>query len=316
MSEMIVLHEVGPRDGLQIERTVVPTAQKLSWIRALMGSGVDMIQVGSFVHKEKVPQMADTDELFADLAAGGPSGVTLSALVLNEKGLERGLACGVGYFCMGVSASDTHSRRNTGMGTAEATERIVAMARRALDAGKGVQVSVQSAFGCGFEGPVPRQRVIDIVRRFVDSGMPTISLADTAGHAHPAQVEEMFGAVAAVDASVRCACHFHDTYGLGLANCYAALKAGVRIFESAFGGLGGCPFTAVTGGNVATEDLVHLLRRMGRRTDVSLDRLIEVAHDAGRFFGREMAGRIQRTGPVPAAPSAAVGGTPSPEASR
>ncbi len=297
----IIIHEVGPRDGLQIEKATVPTDQKIRWIDGLIASGVDIVQVGSFVHQQKVPQMADTDRLFEHYAQPDhrPSRTRLSALVLNEKGLERGFKCGVGYFCMGVSASDTHSRKNTGMSTAEAADRIIAMAKTAREAGATVQLSVQSAFGCGFEGVVPESRVLDLVRRFLGAGFRMISLADTAGHAHPAQVERLFTEVRALDATVECACHLHDTYGFGLANAYAALRVGVTYFESAFGGLGGCPFTAVTGGNVCTEDLVHLLQRMGLRPDIRLDVLIDVAKDAGRFFGRDMAGRLWKTGPVP-----------------
>lgn len=296
----ILLHEVGLRDGLQMEAVTVPGAQKLQWLRMLMNSGVDIIQVGSFVHPVKVPQMADTDRLFAELAASGgkPAGVTLSGLVLNEKGLERGLACGVGMFCMGVSASETHSRKNAGMGVGEATERIIAMAREAGAAGIRVQVSVQSAFGCGYEGNVPQERVLGIVRRYCDAGLKNISLADTAGHAVPDQVERMFSAVAALDGDVEPACHFHNTYGLGLANAYAALKAGVGSFESSVAGLGGCPFTKIAGGNVCTEDLVHMFRTMGFRRDVHLDRLIAVAKEMAAFFGRELPGTVYRTGTI------------------
>jgi hydroxymethylglutaryl-CoA lyase len=297
----IIIHEVGPRDGLQIEKTTVPTDQKIKWIEALVASGVDVVQIGSFVHQQKVPQMADTDDLFRYFAdpAHKPARTRLSGLVLNEKGMERGVACGVGYFCMGVSASDTHSRKNTGMSTAEASDRIIAMARKASEAGATVQVSVQSAFGCGFEGLVPEARVLGIVRRFLDAGLRTISLADTAGHANPGQVERLFSAVLALDPGIECACHLHDTYGFGLANAYAAMRAGVRYFESAFAGLGGCPFTAVTGGNVCTEDFVHMLQRMGVRQDIRLDVLIELARDAARVFGRDMTGRIWKTGPIP-----------------
>jgi hydroxymethylglutaryl-CoA lyase len=300
MAELII-HDVGPRDGLQIEKTTVPTEQKIAWIDALIASGVDIVQVGSFVHKEKVPQMADTDALFTHYAQPDhkPVRTRLSGLVLNEKGLERAFACGVGYLCMGVSASDTHSRRNTGMGTAEAADRIVAMAQSARAAGATVQVSVQSAFGCGFEGVVPEERVLGLVRRFVEAGLLTISLADTAGHANPEQVERLFPAVLALDPGIQCACHLHDTYGFGMANAHAALRVGVKYFESAFAGLGGCPFTAVTGGNVCTEDFVHMLQRMGLRTDIKLDVLMELAKDAARFFGRDMPGRIWKTGPVP-----------------
>jgi hydroxymethylglutaryl-CoA lyase len=296
----IVLHEVGMRDGLQIERQIVPTEQKIKWIEALIDSGVDIVQVGSFVHPEKVPQMADTDRLFSYFAQPGKKArpVILSALVLNERGLDRGMACGVEQFCMGVSASDTHSRKNTDMGTREAIARIVPMAKRAQTAGRAVQVSVQSAFGCGLEGEIPLGRVLDIVRAYLDAGIRTVSLADTAGHAVPDHVEELYGAVLALDPSVECACHFHDTYGLGMANTLAALKAGVRSFEVAFAGLGGCPFTAATGGNVSTEDFLYFLRRTGRRADIDLSRIIGVAAEAGRFFGRSLPGTVHRIGPI------------------
>ena len=299
---LIVLHEVGPRDGLQVERTVVPTETKLGWIGALSASGLDVVQVGSFVHPEKVPQMADTDELFRRLTAPGAERkghAVYSGLVLNEKGLDRALACGVEMVCLGVSASETHSRKNTGMGVAEATERIVATAKKAVSAGRRVQVSVQSAFGCGFEGLVPEERVLAIASAYVDAGLLTISLADTAGHACPAQVERLFGQLLSLHPGIEAACHFHDTYGAGMANVYAALGAGAVTVESSFAGLGGCPFTRVAAGNVATEDLVHTLQRDGKRTDVDLARLIEVARDVAAFFGREMPGRVYRTGPAP-----------------
>ena len=297
----ILVHEVGMRDGLQMEARVVPTERKIAWIDALVRTGLDVVQVGSFVHPGKVPQMADTDRLFAHLAAPGrtPEGVTLSGLVLNERGLERGLACGAQMLCMGVSASETHSRKNTGMGVEEATRRVIAMARRALAAGRRVQVSVQSAFGCGYEGPVPQARVLAIAREFLDAGLRSLSLADTAGHAVPDHVEALYAELLAEGDDVECACHFHDTYGLALANCLAALRAGVTCFEGSVAGLGGCPFTAVAGGNTCTEDLVHYLQLVGRRRDIRLPALIEIAHDLGRFFEREMPGAVHRAGPIP-----------------
>lgn len=294
----ICIHEVGLRDGLQMESRTVPTVQKLAWLRRLVHSGLDVVQVGSFVHPVKVPQMADTDGLFAEIADSGgvPRGVTLSALVLNEKGLDRGLACGVEMFCMGVSASETHSRKNTGMGTGEAAERIIAMGLSARAAGKRVQVSVQSAFGCGYEGAVPEERVLDLVRRYCEAGLKDISLADTAGHAVPDRVERMFGAVREIDGEAALACHFHNTYGLGLANAYAALKSGAVSFESSVAGLGGCPFTKIAGGNVCTEDLVHMFRAMGLRRDVRLEEIIGVAASMAEYFGRELPGTVYRTG--------------------
>jgi hydroxymethylglutaryl-CoA lyase len=299
MNEALFIHEVGPRDGLQVEKQTVPSETKLLWIDALMETGIDIIQVGSFVHPDKVPQMADTDRLFAHYRDHGkPGRAILSGLVLNEKGLERGMASGVEMFCMGVSASETHSRKNTGMTPDEAVNRIIPMARKAQSEGYPVQVSVQSAFGCGFEGPIPEKRVLDLVRRYLDSGIRNISLADTAGHAHPFQVEDLFGQVRNLDGQIRMACHFHNTYGLGLANCWAALKAGVVCFESAFGGLGGCPFTKQPAGNVSTEDLVHTWQRMGLRRDIALTGLLEVARSVEQFFDRTLPGFILRSGSI------------------
>jgi len=294
----IVIHEVGPRDGLQMEKQVVPLETKEDWIRRVMAAGVDIVQVGSFVHPEKVPQMADTDELFRRLTVGKTSATVLSGLVLNEKGLERGLKCGVEMFCLGASASETHSRKNTGMGTEEATQRIIGAAKQAMAAGKKVQVSVQSAFGCGFEGAVPEERVLGMVRAYLEAGFRSISLADTAGHANPTQVERLFGAVFGLDPTVECACHFHNTYGLGMTNIFAAVRAGVTSFETSFGGLGGCPFTKVAAGNVATEDLVHALQRQGLRADLDLARLIALARDVAAHLGRDLQGYVYRTGPI------------------
>jgi len=297
-SRSLLLHEVGLRDGLQMESQVVPLEKKAAWLSGLLESGLDIIQVGSFVHPVKMPQMADTDELFRRFTADKRSKAILSGLVLNEKGLERGLACGVEMFCLGVSASETHSRKNTGMGTDEAVARIIPAAKAALAAGKKVQVSVQSAFGCGFEGPIPEERVMKIARAYLEAGLKSISLADTAGHAHPAQVERLFGAVLALDPGIDCTCHFHNTYGLGMANMFAAMRAGVTSFETSFAGLGGCPFTKTAAGNVATEDFVHVLQREGLRKDISLDRLLEVARDVAKHFGREMQGFVYKTGPI------------------
>ncbi len=296
----IVIHEVGLRDGLQMEKQVVPIEQKIQWVRELAVAGVDIIQVGSFVHPEKVPQMADTDRLFTELAKERTllASTVLSGLVLNEKGLDRGFACGVDLFCMGVSASETHSKKNTGMSIAEATDRIIAMAKRVQEEGKSVQVSVQSAFGCGYEGPVPPERVLGIVQRYLDAGLMNISLADTAGHASPDQVERLFESIFTLNSSAECACHFHNTYGMALANTYAAMKVGVQNYESSIAGLGGCPFTKIAGGNLCTEDFVHMLNRMNLRTDVKLDHLLNTAREMAAYFDREMPGMVYKTGPI------------------
>lgn len=295
----ILLHEIGMRDGLQIEKLIVPTERKLAWLDALIAARVDLIQVGSFVHPGKVPQMADTDALFRHLVAMAISPrPVLSGLVLNEKGLDRALECGVEQICMGVSASETHSRKNTGMGTAEAIARIIPMAKRAIAAGRQVQVSIQSAFGCGMEGRIPELRVLQIVRTYLDAGLRLMSLCDTAGHALPGRVRDLFGSVFALDPDVRGACHFHDTYGLAMTNTIAALDAGVTHVESAFAGLGGCPFTAATGGNLCTEDFLYFLHRTGRRRDVDLAPIVAVATEASTFFSRTLPGTLHRMGPI------------------
>ena len=294
----IKIHEVGLRDGLQIEKQTVPREEKIKWVQGMIAAGIEMIQLGSFVNPEKVPQMADTDQLFIywNQAGEKPAGVTFSGLVLNEKGLERGMACGVDMFCMGVSASDTHSRKNTGKSSEEAVGQIIAMAQAAMKVGKRIQVSIQSAFGCGFEGVIPAERVISIVDKYLSAGIRNISLADTAGRAYPQQVEYLYSEILKRDSKVELACHFHNTYGLGLANCYAALSSGVKYFESALGGLGGCPFTKVAAGNVCTEDLVHSLQRQGLLMDIALDKLIATARDVGHFFNRELPGSILKAG--------------------
>jgi len=299
-SNKIILQEVGPRDGLQVEEQVVPIEVKIKWIDGLIDSGLDIIQLGSFVNPKKMPQMADTDELFKHFnqPSNKKKNVILSALVLNEKGVERAMNCGVEMFCMGVSASETHSQKNTGMSIDEAQTRIIAMAKGVMAAGKNVQASVQSAFGCGYEGKISEEKVLGIVNNYLEAGIRNISLADTAGHANPFQVERLFTEIFKLDPSVNCACHFHDTYGLAIVNAYAALKTGVRYFESSFAGLGGCPFTAVASGNVCTEDIVHMFHRMGIREDINIEKIIEVSLDTEKFFNRPLPGVIHRTGVI------------------
>ena len=296
----IIIHEVGPRDGLQIEEQTVPFEQKIKWVEGLVSSGIDIIQLGSFVNPKRVPQMADTEELFKYFfrPVNKKNKVVLSGLVLNEKGVERGMNCGVELFCMGVSASETHSQKNTGMSIDEAQKRIIEMAKGIMASGGKVQASVQSAFGCGYDGKVPEERVTGIISRYLEAGIKNISLADTAGHANPAMVEKMFGEIFKLDPTVNSACHFHDTYGMGLANCYAALKSGVKYFESSFAGLGGCPFTAIASGNVCTEDLVHMFHRMSMRNDIDVKKIAEVSADAVKFFNRELPGVVYKTGEI------------------
>jgi hydroxymethylglutaryl-CoA lyase len=184
------------------------------------------------------------------------------------------------------------------MGTEDATRRIVLTALEAQKAGREVQVSVQSAFGCGFEGAVPEARVMAIVDAYLNAGLTSISLADTAGHAHPSQVTAYVRRILEREPAAHVTAHIHNTYGVGMANVYAALNAGATSIESSFGGLGGCPFTKVAAGNVATEDFVHALQRDGKRSEISLDTLIQVARDVAAFFARDLPGCVYKIGPI------------------
>lgn len=294
----IFVHEVGLRDGLQMEKTVVSKEKKLEWIDELVSSNVDIIQIGSFVNPQKVPQMSDTDELFQSVKEKYKDSEhpIFSGLVLNEKGLERAVNCGVELICMGVSASETHSQKNTGMTTNEALNRIVTMAVEAKNSGYSVQVSVQSAFGCGFEGKIPKERVISIIEKYLENDLLKISLADTAGHAYPEQVEELFSEILKRAPQTELTCHFHNTYGLGLANIYAAMRVGVKYYETAVGGLGGCPFTKIAAGNVPTEDFVHYLHRINTRMDIDLQKLNQIAKDVSSFLEKDLPGYVHITG--------------------
>lgn len=296
--QKIKIHEVGPRDGLQMEEKIVPTKTKIEWIEQLFQSAVDIIQLGSFVHPKHVPQMADTDELFKYFSKKKPSSIILSGLVLNEKGLERALNCDVDMVCLGVSASETHSMKNTNMHVEEALSRVITIAKEAQSAHKIVQLSVQSAFGCGYEGPISEDQVLNIVHAYLDAGFKNLSLADTAGHGTPEQVKHLFGRIFKLDDSLELTGHFHNTYAMAMADCYAAMETGVQTLESSFGGLGGCPFTKIAGGNVCTEDLVRMLHRMKSRQDIKLDPIIEVTKKAEKFLGRELTGMVYKTGGI------------------
>ncbi|PKL85982.1 MAG: hydroxymethylglutaryl-CoA lyase [Ignavibacteriae bacterium HGW-Ignavibacteriae-1] len=296
MSE-IKIHEVGLRDGLQNESKILPTQNKIEWAEKLAQSGIDILQIGSFVHPTKMPQMADTDEILEYFKSHKPT-ITLSALVLNEKGLERAYASQVDLICMGVSASETHSQKNTGMSVSNALERISKMAIDAKSNGSNVQVSVQSAFGCGFEGKISEKTVLSIIESYFNKSLNNISLADTAGHAYPQQVERIIQEVYRMNKDANITVHFHNTYGLGIANCYAAMNCGVKTFETAFGGLGGCPFTKVAAGNVSTEDFVHLLHRNELRTDIQIEKITEVSRLAEAFFEKKLQSYVYNTGIV------------------
>ena len=279
------------RDGLQNEARIFTVAEKLHYLAGLEAAGLRRIQVGSFVHPKWVPQMANTDELFAQIVPR--PGVTHSALILNMAGLERALAAGVKHLSISVSASETHSRKNLNKSVEEARTQIAPILERALAAGIAVRAGIQSALGCGFEGRVDPARVLDIARSYGEIGVHEINIADTAGLANPVQVFDLCRRVReVVPAATALSLHLHDTRGLGLANMVAGLQAGVRIFDAALGGLGGCPFIPNATGNVATEDAAFALAEMGFATGIDHRALGALTRGLEGMLGRRLPGRM------------------------
>ena len=287
----VLIEDEALRDGLQNEKLQFTVAQKLHYIDALVDAGVRRIQVGSFVHPLRVPQMANTDELFAALQP--KPGVTYTALVLNAAGLERAIAAKVKHLSISVSASETHSRKNVGKSVAEAIEGIKPTIARALSEGIAVRAGIQSALGCGYEGPIALKRVCDIAEIWSELGVQEINIADSVGRGNPKQVFETVQAVRGfIRPDVALSLHLHDTRGLGLANMLAGLQAGVTIYDAAFGGVGGCPFIPSATGNIATEDAAYALEEMGVKTGVDWQKLCALALELEAALGRKLPGRM------------------------
>ena len=290
VSEVLIEDET-LRDGLQIEKRLFSVEEKLSLVAAIADAGVRRIQVGSFVHPGRVPQMANTDEVFARLAPR--PGVTYTALILNRAGLDRAMTVGVRHLSMSVSASETHSLRNASKGVAEALAGMLPTIEAAMNAGIAVRAGIQSALGCGFEGRIAIDQVLRIARAYSAVGVEEINIADTAGLSNPKWTYEVCARVAdAVAPGTRLSLHLHDTRGLGIANMMAGLEAGVTIFDAAVGGLGGCPFIPSATGNIATEDAVFALEEMGIRTSIDWRRLSAVTHRLETMLGRTLPGRL------------------------
>ncbi len=273
--ESVILYEVGPRDGLQNEPETVPTEAKCELIRRLAGAGLRRIEVTSFVSPKWIPQLADADALCAALPRD--SGAVFSALVPNQAGYERFRAAELPVAAFFVSASETHNRKNVNRGVAEHLDRFRPVAERALGDGVRLRAYVSTVCGCPYEGPVSVAAVTDLVERLLALGVGELSLGDTIGVGHPRQVRELTSAVAGVAPLERIALHLHDTWGRALANAQAGFEAGVRTFDAALGGLGGCPYAPGASGNVATEDLVDLFARAGVATGVDLDALVDAS---------------------------------------
>ncbi len=288
----VSLTEVGPRDGFQLEEKIVPTELKAEVISALAAAGIRHIQAASFVHPKRVPQMADAEDLFSRLPE--IPGVCYSALVLNRRGLERALACKVAEVEVSVSASDVHGRKNAGMGLAEACREAAAMIREAVAAGVRVRGSVQCAFGCRYEGRIEPERVLALAERFLAEGIGTLALADTTGMADPVQVRTVLGLVLPAAGPVPAALHLHDTRGLGLVNAVAGFECGVTRFDTAAGGMGGCPFVPGAAGNIATEDAAHLFSRLGADPGVDISAVAAVTGRLEAFFEKRFPARNRK----------------------
>ena len=297
MARRIEFVEVGPRDGLQNEKLIVSTADKVALIHRAIAAGAKRIEVASFVNPAKVPQMADAEAVVEML--GQVPGVTRIGLVLNERGAQRALAAGLDQLGAVAVASDPFGIRNQGQDSAQSVEiaaRIVAMAKTA---GKTAQVTIAVAFGCPFGGEVDPAHVVTMAAQLAQAGPVEIALADTIGVAVPAHVSHLVGEVAKAIAPLPVRGHFHNTRGTGIANVWAAVEAGAQVIDASIGGLGGCPFAPGAAGNVASEDVAYLLARSGIETGLDLNQLIETSHWLAGVMGKQLPSMVARSGPFP-----------------
>lgn len=297
MTRAIEMVEVGPRDGLQNESAIVATADKVALIRRAIGYGARRIEVASFVNPRRVPQMADAEAVVAEL--GAVPGVTRIGLVLNARGAERALACGIDQLGAVAVASDAFGIRNQGQDSAASVAeaaRIIAMAHAA---GRTAQVTIAVAFGCPFSGAVDPAHVVAMARQLAAAGPVEIALADTIGVAGPGEVAALLASVRAAVAPLPLRAHFHNTRGTGIANVWAAVEAGAATIDAALGGLGGCPFAPGAAGNVATEDVLYMLARSGVETGFDLDAAIDASHWLAGVMDEPMASMLPRAGAFP-----------------
>jgi hydroxymethylglutaryl-CoA lyase len=290
----ISLREVGPRDGLQNEDPV-PTPAKIALIDRLGHTGVSRIEAVSFVRADAIPQMADADEVWAGVDRV-PT-VRYSALAPNLRGARRALDAGFTEVEVVVSASDTHNRKNVNRSTGQSLDEIAVVIGEAHQRGATCQVIVSTAWGCPYEGDVPVDRVLWAAGRAVADGADSVSFGDTTGMATPRRVRDLVGGFRSRYPDIPLNLHFHNTRGTGLANVLAALELGVDDFDASVGGLGGCPYAPGATGNIATEELVHMVEDMGVATGVDLDAMIDAAAEAERIVGRELPSQVLRSAP-------------------
>ena len=289
--------EVGPRDGLQNEAAILPTADKVRLIERSIAAGLRRIEAVSFVNPKRVPQMADAEDVMARVPR--PDGVRYAGLVLNPRGLDRALAAEVDEVNVVVVATDEFSRRNQGCTVEEGLDNWARIAAEARTAGLFRSVTIAASFGCPFEGEVPAERVLGLVRRIVESEPDEIALADTIGVGVPAQVRTLLAGIAEIAPELPLRCHFHNTRNTGYANALTALDHGVRALDASTGGFGGCPFAPAATGNIATEDLVYALDRSGVSTGVQLAPVAETAAWLSERLDSPVQALLGRAGPFP-----------------
>jgi hydroxymethylglutaryl-CoA lyase len=290
--------EVGPRDGLQNEPTLLSTAQKVELVRRSVAAGARRVELASFVNPRLVPQMADPEDVL--LGVADIDGLVTSGLVLNERGAVRALETAVHEVNVVVVSTDEFSQRNSGMPTDDAVEMAGRVTELVAAEGRPVTVTLAAAFGCPFSGGVPVERVADLARRCAVDGVSELALADTIGVAVPSDVRRLVAAVrAAVPSHVRLRAHFHNTRNTGYANAVAAVDEGLDVLDASMGGIGGCPFAPNATGNIATEDLVYLLHRSGLPTGLDLELLSQGAVWVGEQLGKQVPGLLSRAGGFP-----------------
>ncbi|WP_030169956.1 hydroxymethylglutaryl-CoA lyase [Streptomyces sp. NRRL S-813] len=293
----VLITDVLLRDGLQIEPVTAPTADKIRLAHGLMEAGLTSLEVGAFVHPEKVPQMADTDALMAALRPS--QGIALHTLVFNERGARRALAAGARHVRFVVSASDGHSRANTGADTQGALQRLEPCVQLLRKQGVRVEASIATAFVCPYDGQTAPERVVAVARRLVGMGAHVLHLADTIGAASPAHIRRTVSAVREALPDQALGLHLHNTYGMASANAWEGVHLGVRRFDAALGGIGGCPFAPGAAGNIATDDLVNMFHNAGIATGVDTAKLVVVRDQLHALLGRKLDSALSA---VPATP--------------
>ena len=290
MSETVRIVEVGPRDGLQNEKTPVSVADRIAFIEALIAAGLHTIEVGAFVSPKAIPQMIGSDQVLRGVSHH--TGSEFHVLVPNEKGFEASQVAGAKVIAVFASASEGFSRANINCTVAESIERFKPVLARAKADGIRVRGYISCVLGCPYEGEVKPQAVVDVARALWDLGCYEISLGDTIGVGTPMKARHLLRAVAGTVPMQSLAMHFHDTYGQALANLYAGMEEGCRVIDSAAGGLGGCPYAPGATGNVATEDVVYMLEGMGIAMGVDMAKLVAATNEVSRLIGRPPVSRV------------------------